>query len=123
MPFDPCEGELYPHFLRFEMMPAAASAQHILVKARSGLDGAAFSLGGSPITFEAEPLFESIGRGDVFGAVLSKTWYVSKPAIAPDESNLGFVPFSNAGRLWRCGGYTRVRGANTRSAAEILVLG
>lgn len=56
-----------------KLMPAAASTQRILVKARSG---------GSPITFEAEPLFESIGRGDAFGAVPGKTWYMLKPAIA-----------------------------------------
>jgi hypothetical protein len=69
-------------------MPAAVSTQRILVKARSGLDGAAFSLGGSPITFQAELLFESIGRGSAFGAVPDKTWYVLTPAIALDEPNI-----------------------------------
>jgi hypothetical protein len=51
-------------------MPTAASTQRILIKARSGLNQVAFFLGGSSVDFEAEPLFESIGRGDTFGADL-----------------------------------------------------
>jgi len=69
-------------------MVTAASTQRILVKARSGLVRAAFSLGGSSVDFEAEPLFESIGSGDAFGADLGKRWYVLTPPIALDEPNV-----------------------------------
>ena len=70
-------------------MPAAVSTQRIVVKARSGLDEAVFSLGGPPITFQAEPLFESIRcGGGAFGVVPGKTCYLLKLAIALDEANI-----------------------------------
>jgi hypothetical protein len=63
-------------------------AQRILIKARSYLEGAAFSLGGAPVTFEAKPLFKSIGCGAIFRTAPDRTWYVMTPAIALDEPNI-----------------------------------
>src|SRR5271166_2753928 len=69
-------------------MPEKTSVQRILVKAQPGLDGANFALGGSSITFEAEPLFQSIGQSGALGAAPSRTWYVLKPSIALDQPNI-----------------------------------
>lgn len=89
MPFNYVRnGNLSAFTAASELMPTAASTQRILVKAGSGLERVAFSLGDSSIDFEAEPLFESIGRGDAFDADSGKTWYVLTPPIALGEPNV-----------------------------------